>query len=170
MAEKPSGYRLEYATSARAKCKGPAPCKGTTIQKGEFRVGTLVDFRGNTSFAYRHWGCTTPKIFENMKKSFEDPSELDGYDDLKPEDQAKVKESWQQGHVAEGDIPASAKKDDGAAEGEEEEEKPKKKAKKTAAKKADESEGESAAEKPKKARASKAKVGLNLPYPTSCAN
>jgi hypothetical protein len=85
MAEKPSGYRLEYALSARAKCKGHPPFissfppllkpnrhnrpetmsrfvpstplisnpislfLGTTIEKGQLRLGSLVDFRGNTS-------------------------------------------------------------------------------------------------------------------------
>lgn len=65
---KKSGYRLEYASSARAKCKGthssitttnlnlnftpfigPKPCAGTPITKGELRIGSIVDFKGNTS-------------------------------------------------------------------------------------------------------------------------
>ncbi|KAF8886158.1 hypothetical protein BD779DRAFT_1407656, partial [Infundibulicybe gibba] len=110
MAEKPSGYRLEYASSARAKCKGPKPCAGTPIEKGQLRLGSVVDFRGNTSFAWRHWGCTTKKIIENLKKSFEEPSELDGFDDLSAEDRAKIVEAWQTGAVADADIPDSARK------------------------------------------------------------
>ena len=64
-----------------------------------------------------------------MKKSFSDASELDGYEDLKPEDQEKVNKAWEEGHVADEDIPESARKaDDGEDDGEEKA--PKKKAKK----------------------------------------
>ena len=99
--------------------------------------------------AWRHWGCTTPKIIENIKKSLTEMSELDGYDDLHSEDKNKLNKAWEDGHVADEDIPESAKKpvgEDG------EEEKPKRK--KAAAKKTDEEGGE----KPKKARATKVKV------------
>ena len=84
-----------------------------------------------------------------MQKSFNAASELDGYSDLRPEDQERVDKAWEDGHVADEDIPESAKKP--AGEGEEED-KPKRK--KAAAKKTEGEEGE----KPKKARATKAKV------------
>lgn len=135
---KKSGYRLEYATSNRAKCKGPKPCQGTTITKGELKFGSLVDFRGNTSFTWRHWGCVTEKIFENAKKSFDEADELDGFEELKEEDQNKVRTAWEEGHVAEEDIPESAKKptgDDEESDGEEE--KPKKRGSKASKKKED---------------------------------
>ena len=61
-----------------------------------------------------------------MRKQFESAADLDGYDDLKPEDQEKVNKAWEEGHVAEEDIPETAKK----PEGDEEEEKPKKTKKK----------------------------------------
>jgi len=83
-----------------------------------------------------------------MKKSVQEASDLDGYDDLRPEDQATVIKAWQDGHVADEDIPDSARKpadEDG-------EEKPKKTKKAAVKKKANESDGE-AAEKPKKAKA-----------------
>ncbi|EIN08917.1 zf-PARP-domain-containing protein, partial [Punctularia strigosozonata HHB-11173 SS5] len=107
---KKSGYRLEYASSARAKCKGPKPCTGTSIGKGELRCGTLIDFQGNTTFQWRHWGCVTPTIIKNMKKSFEDPADLDGFEDLKEEDQEKVKQAYEDGRVAPEDVPESARK------------------------------------------------------------
>lgn len=84
-----------------------------------------------------------------MKKSFNEASELDGYDDLNPEDKEKLDKAWEVGHVADEDIPESAKKPAGE---EGEEEKPKKK--KPVAKKTDEDGGE----KPKKTRVTKAKV------------
>lgn len=153
MAEKPSGYRLEYASTSRAKCKGPRPCAGSTIDKGELRVGSMVDFRGNTSFAWRHWGCTTEKIISNMKNQFSESSELDGYEDLKPEDKQKVDTAWKSGHVAEEDIPQSARKP--IVEGEEEDRVKPKKTTARGAKKASNSEGEAPAEKPKRSRKTK---------------
>ena len=86
---------------------------------------------------------------------FSEPSELDGYEELKPEDQAKIQKALEEGHVAEEDVPESAKKGEAGDEEEEEEDKPKKKAAKKRAR--DDEEGEEeAAEKPKKARATKA--------------
>jgi hypothetical protein len=76
-------------------------------------------------------------------------SDLDGYDDLSSEDKERVDKAWEDGHVADEDIPESAKKpvgEDG------DEEKPKRK--KAAAKKTDEEGGE----KPKRARATKVRV------------
>ena len=86
-----------------------------------------------------------------MKNSFGEGSELDGYEDLRPEDQAKVIKAWQDGHVAEEDIPESARK----PADEEDAEKPKKK-RAPAKKKAAESDGE-AVERPKR-KAGVAKV------------
>ncbi|KAF7980272.1 hypothetical protein HWV62_39027 [Athelia sp. TMB] len=188
---KKSGYRLEYAASARAKCKGPKPCQGertmtafpgdvdavsagTPIGKGELRVGTLVDIGGNTSLyvallnarkasanacvvnsAWRHWGCITPKILSNMKRSFGEAAELDGYDELRAEDQARVDAAWAEGRVADADVPDSARKPAGDGEADAEE-KPKKKrapAKKKAKAASDAEDEEEAEEKPKKKRA-----------------
>ena len=55
-----------------------------------------------------------------MQDMYSKPSDLDGYNDLKPEDQSKIQKALEEGHVAEEDIPESAKK--GEAGGEEEEE------------------------------------------------
>ncbi|EKM56501.1 uncharacterized protein PHACADRAFT_253668 [Phanerochaete carnosa HHB-10118-sp] len=121
--DKKSGYRLEYAGSARAKCKGPKPCAGTPIPKGALRFGSIVDFKGNTSFAWRHWGCVTSKVIENMKGQFENADELDGFDDLKEEDQERIRKAWEEGHVADEDIPESARNPAGEDEEEEDSEK-----------------------------------------------
>lgn len=91
-----------------------------------------------------------------MQKSFREASEIDGYEELRPEDQAKVIKAWQDGHVADEDIPDSARK----AVDEDAEEKPKKARKAPAKKKkADESDGE-AVEKPKKSKAAKVRLLL----------
>ncbi|KAI0747052.1 poly polymerase and DNA-ligase Zn-finger region-domain-containing protein [Daedaleopsis nitida] len=128
---KKSGYRLEYASTGRAKCTGPKPCKGSQLPKGELRFGSLVDFQGKTSFQWRHWGCVTPKIITNMKNSFNEADELDGFDDLSEEDQERIKKAWEDGHVAPEDVPETAQKADG--EDDEDEDKPKKKGGKKAA-------------------------------------
>jgi hypothetical protein len=44
-----------------------------------------------------------------MQELYSDPSNLDGFDDLKPEDKDRISKALQDGHVAEDDIPESAK-------------------------------------------------------------
>jgi len=118
------------------------------LEKGTLKLGSVVDFRGHTSFAWRHWGCTTTIIINNMKKSFPKADKLDGFDELQPEDQDKIRKAWDDGHVADEDVPETARKSD-AVDDTNEEAKPKKK---RAPSKKD-SEGD--VPKPKKARASK---------------
>jgi flagellar biosynthesis GTPase FlhF len=208
-ATKKSGYRLEYASSARSKCKGASnlpwspqvtpdadfspregakPCSGkkasnaciksrytrflgTPIPKGALRMGSIVDIRGHTNLcvpapllrvvltwtillpfrsAWRHWGCTTPKIITNMKEKFSSAEDLDGFEDLKEEDQERVRHAWEEGRVADEDIPETARKPADA----EDDEKPKRK--RAPAKKKDEAE-EDEEEKPKRKRATKSK-------------
>ncbi|EJD41721.1 zf-PARP-domain-containing protein, partial [Auricularia subglabra TFB-10046 SS5] len=104
------GYRIEYAASGRAKCKGPKPCMGTQIEKGAMRLGSLVDIGGHTNFSWKHWGCVTARVLTNIKKSIGEAAELDGYEDLRPGDQAKLDVAWEEGHVADADIPDTARK------------------------------------------------------------
>jgi NADH:ubiquinone oxidoreductase subunit len=92
----------------------------------------------------------TPKILSNIKNSAENPSDLDGYEELNPEDKEKVNKAWEEGKVAPEDIPESAKKPQG--DDEEGDEEKKSKSKKDAA-----AAGE---DKPKRARSSK-KVGTS---------
>ena len=80
-----------------------------------------------------------------MKKNFEEGSELDGYGDLRPEDQAKIIKAWQDGRIPDEDIPESARK----PADEDEEEKPKK-AKRAPAKKKATASGGDAEERPKR--------------------
>ena len=60
-----------------------------------------------------------------MKNSFNEADELDGYDELNDDDQERIRKAWEDGHVADEDVPETAKKGDGE-EDEDEEEKPKK--------------------------------------------
>jgi len=92
-----------------------------------------------------------------MTEKYAEPSDLDGFDELKPEDQAKITTAYQTGSVADEDIPDSARKPEG-------EEKPKK----AAAKKKKADDGEESAEKPKKARATTSKVFIFcIPWPVN---
>ncbi|KAL7409226.1 hypothetical protein BDY24DRAFT_419112 [Mrakia frigida] len=95
------GYRVEYAAGGNAACKGPAPCKGFRIAKGELRFGTTVDFNGKTTWAWRHWGCVTPKVIANVKTELEgdDPELLDGYEVMTEEDQARITKAWEAGEI-----------------------------------------------------------------------
>ena len=85
-----------------------------------------------------------------MKKNFAEGSELDGYDELRAEDKAKVVKAWQDGHVADEDIPETARKpvdEDG--------EEKTKKAKRTPAKKKATGSSGDAEERPKRKTAAK---------------
>lgn len=89
-----------------------------------------------------------------MKAKFSSPDDLDGFEDLKEEDQERVRRAWEEGRVADEDIPPTARKPTDAADGEDDEEKPKKK--RAPAKKKVEAEGDSE-EKPRRKRATKPK-------------
>ncbi|KAI0938411.1 hypothetical protein AcV5_000102 [Taiwanofungus camphoratus] len=123
---KKSGYRFEYAPSSRGKCKGPKPCSGTIIEKGELKAGTLVEFKGMPSWTWRHWGCVTPKLIQNMKNVHDEADDVDGFEDLHDDDQDRIRKAWEEGHVANEDIPESARKQTGEDSDDDDEEKPKK--------------------------------------------
>ncbi|KAE9385229.1 zf-PARP-domain-containing protein [Gymnopus androsaceus JB14] len=97
------GYCLEYASTSRAKCKGRKPCGGTVIHQGSLRLGCTVEFNGKECFAWRHWGCTTTKVIANMKAQFPDASDVDGFEELRAGDQAKIIQAWKDGRVADED-------------------------------------------------------------------
>lgn len=79
---------------------------------------------------WRHWGCVTPKVLQNVKEIVSSAEDIDGFEDLTPDAQEKILKAWEDGHVADEDIPESARKADGDAEDDEEEDGGKKKAKK----------------------------------------
>ncbi|GAA5950459.1 hypothetical protein JCM3765_004555 [Sporobolomyces pararoseus] len=147
-------YRLDYGKRV-CKCKGPKPCKDSPIEKGSLRCATAVSIAGNTSFQYRHWGCVTEKVLQNLKEAFDEADEIDGFEELKEEDQEKVRKAFAEGHVDDADIPPTARKPESEGEGDEAgEEKPKKKKAATKRKKAEAADDdEEEEEKPKKKKA-----------------
>lgn len=53
---------------------------------------------------YRHWGCVTPTVIHNWAEtSGGDMDLVDGYDELPPDAQQKVKRALEQGHVDDED-------------------------------------------------------------------
>jgi len=104
---------------------------------------------------WRHWGCVTGRIITNIKAKYSEASDIDGFEDLRPEDQNRVTKALEDGEVAQEDIPDSAKKPDDGKE--KEEEKPKK-AKRAPKKRKAEDGADEREEKPKKARATSSKV------------
>ncbi|KAI9344130.1 hypothetical protein BD770DRAFT_397761 [Pilaira anomala] len=102
-------YTLEYAKSDRSVCNGPkhtCPSKDHGISKGELRLGVEVTNIHGTK--WRHWYCTTAKVIENMKSDFPDPSSINGWQDLREEDQERVQRAWDEGDIPENERPASA--------------------------------------------------------------
>ncbi|KAB8230494.1 hypothetical protein ETB97_012516 [Aspergillus alliaceus] len=98
-------YRLEQATTGRAGCQNKE-CKDQKVKiaKGELRLGSWVDSERIQAFFWRHWGCVTPKIITSLKEIVENEGEkdydqLDGFEDLDPENQEKIKKALEQGHV-----------------------------------------------------------------------
>ncbi|KAI3602366.1 hypothetical protein WG66_011261 [Moniliophthora roreri] len=125
-------FKVEYASSGRAKCKG------TVIEKDALRLGTAKPFRGICAYEFKHWGCVTP---EDIKAIHEHESEsgvkITGMDDLRTEDQERAKKALKKGHVDEKDAQAQKAKSDIARVKEAEKEKEKKEEKKRKSENAD---------------------------------
>ncbi|KAL4878664.1 hypothetical protein BJY04DRAFT_195357 [Aspergillus karnatakaensis] len=102
-------YRIEEAPTGRAGCQNKE-CKDQKIKipKGEIRFGSWVDTERIQAFYWRHWGCVTPKIIQNLRELVgedddQDLDLLDGYDEIPAEFQEKVQKALDQGHVADED-------------------------------------------------------------------
>ncbi|ORY24675.1 hypothetical protein BCR39DRAFT_546121 [Naematelia encephala] len=145
----PTGYRLEIASRSQASCNGRKPCKGSKIEKGTLRLGTWVEIQGHGAFKWRHWGCTTPEVIGHLKRDFEKPSDVDGFEELPEMYQEKFIKAWEVEHVEDEDIPATARLPTPPPGEEGEAETPKKKTPKKAKQPAD---GEADGDKPKKPR------------------
>jgi hypothetical protein len=59
---------------------------------------------------WRYWGCVTGRQLEHLLDKFDGPSDLDGYEDLSEADWAKISKARADGHVADEDVPGSARK------------------------------------------------------------
>lgn len=98
-------YRVEISPNNRATCKNKE-CKddGVKILKGEVRFGTWVSTPNFESWSYKHWGCVTPAQIANLVNDTDgDVTNVDGYEDLPDDAQAKVRRALEQGHVDDED-------------------------------------------------------------------
>lgn len=76
-------------------------------------VGSLVDVGEQSWFSFRHWGCVTSAQIGNFLAAYgyeSSPEIIQGFEKLTPEDQAKVALAYSVGHVADEDIPETARK------------------------------------------------------------
>ncbi|KAI1911116.1 hypothetical protein LOZ12_004524 [Ophidiomyces ophidiicola] len=100
-------YRVEEASTGRAGCKNKeCQDKKEKILKGELRLGSWVDTERFQSWSWKHWGCVTPRQVSTLQeivgedKNF---SDLDGFDEISAENQDKIREAVEHGHVADSD-------------------------------------------------------------------
>ncbi|KAJ5344205.1 hypothetical protein MYU51_003363 [Penicillium brevicompactum] len=105
-------YRFELAKSGRSGCQ-TKECKDaqTKIAKGELRIGTWVDNESRQFWMWRHWGCFTPRMVQNVVESIKDGDDdgalnyelLDGWEDLTNEYKDKISQTLERGHVDDED-------------------------------------------------------------------
>lgn len=98
-------YRVELAPNRRAGCLS-AECKDAKIkfEKGEFRFGVWVTIMEHQNWQWKHWGCITPKIIENINNETDhDASQIDGMEDVGEEWAAKFQKALDEGHVPDED-------------------------------------------------------------------
>ncbi|OCH84706.1 hypothetical protein OBBRIDRAFT_891624 [Obba rivulosa] len=98
---------LEYSRSSRAKCHGPPPCKGSTIELGALRYGQVKNGPYGETVEWRHWGCVTPQILASLASIGVD--RIQGFSDLRPEDQGKVRLAVGLRRIDPADVPENAK-------------------------------------------------------------
>ncbi|KAG5722646.1 putative SWI/SNF-related matrix-associated actin-dependent regulator of chromatin subfamily A member 3-like 1, partial [Termitomyces sp. T112] len=102
-----SRHAFGYSKSMRAKCHGPAPCKGTLMEIGSLRYGLEKSGDFGDTIEWRHWGCVTPPILSDLAAF---PVEnTTGFAFLSPEDQQKIRLAISIRRIDPADIPDSAK-------------------------------------------------------------
>uniref|UniRef100_A0A7S0FJ54 PARP n=1 Tax=Pyrodinium bahamense TaxID=73915 RepID=A0A7S0FJ54_9DINO len=105
-------YRIEAAPSGRSSCT----VSKAKIEKGELRLGSLVNFGGKGTYKWRKLPCITAKQASNIKKEVGGPGYLDGFSELTVEQQALVLGAFEAAAAGVVAAPApSALKDDPAA-------------------------------------------------------
>ncbi|KAI9609803.1 hypothetical protein KEM48_002718 [Puccinia striiformis f. sp. tritici PST-130] len=68
-----------------------------------------VTLHEHGSFKWRHWGCLTSPVLKNVSNELEGKiEELDGFEELQPADQDKIKKAFEDGKVDPADLPPTA--------------------------------------------------------------
>ncbi|EIW80341.1 hypothetical protein CONPUDRAFT_27558, partial [Coniophora puteana RWD-64-598 SS2] len=73
---------------------------GTTIIKGDLRIGSQYSLPEGKAASWRHWGCTTPEVINNIKKALKSADDLEGFEQLRKEDQDRVRDAWLLGKIS----------------------------------------------------------------------
>ncbi|VDB95911.1 unnamed protein product [Peniophora sp. CBMAI 1063] len=102
-----SQHTLEYSKSSRAKCNGAPPCKGTLIPLGALRYGRLVRNDFGEQIKWMHWGCVTGPILGELAGY--GINRVEGFNELRAEDQQKIRRALATRKVDPADVPESAK-------------------------------------------------------------
>ncbi|THV02370.1 hypothetical protein K435DRAFT_963104 [Dendrothele bispora CBS 962.96] len=101
-------HTFGYSRSTRAKCHGPAPCKGSTMPPGTLRYGKITqNAHGGENVEWMHWGCVTPRTLAGIASGLEN---INGFKELKSSDQQKIRRAIAARHVDPADVPATARK------------------------------------------------------------
>ncbi|KAI0730200.1 SNF2 family N-terminal domain-containing protein [Fomitopsis betulina] len=100
-------HTFEYSKSNRAKCHGPPPCKGSPIVLGDLRYGQVKLGPYGETVEWRHWGCVTPNILANISRT--QLERIQGFNNLRQEDQGKIRLAVGLRRIDPADVPATAK-------------------------------------------------------------
>ncbi|KAF9263265.1 hypothetical protein L218DRAFT_927698 [Marasmius fiardii PR-910] len=106
MATGAKSHILGYSKSSRAKCHGPPPCNGTTMEVGNLRYGVVKHNEYGEEVEWRHWGCVTPNILIELAAVLDD---VRGYAELKSSDQQKIRTAVALRRINPSDVPKSAR-------------------------------------------------------------
>ncbi|KAG1441511.1 hypothetical protein G6F56_011449 [Rhizopus delemar] len=73
---------------------------------GELRMG--ADIEKMKGVIWRHWTCCSDQVFENMRKTISGPEELNGWNELREDDQERVRRGWNEGSIPDNERPDPA--------------------------------------------------------------
>ncbi|KLO20367.1 hypothetical protein SCHPADRAFT_897662 [Schizopora paradoxa] len=102
-----TAHTLEYSKSSKARCNGPPPCRGTTIDLGSLRYGQVSFGEFGEQVKWRHWGCVTPAVLQQL--AVVHLERVPGFRNLRPADKEKVKQAIARLRVDPADVPPSAR-------------------------------------------------------------
>jgi len=84
-------YRVEAAKSGRSMCT----VSKEHIEKGDLRLGSFVSMGGSGSYKWRKLSCITSRVAANITKELGGPMNIDGFNEISPEQQAEVLKAFE---------------------------------------------------------------------------
>ncbi|KAG2015673.1 DNA repair protein RAD5, variant 2 [Coprinopsis cinerea AmutBmut pab1-1] len=100
-------HLVGYSKSVRARCHGPPPCKNSAILVGALRYGKAVASATGEQVEWRHWGCVTPDILNEL--ALVTVHNIVDFNRLKPSDQQKISMAISLRRIDPSDIPETAR-------------------------------------------------------------